>query len=285
MIRSVLLILCLAAGSSCLAQDDSLFAIRKDGNWVLKYEMKQGEYVRMLALRFTVSEGSILNINDPESIKKLGPGASLFIPLNADNNYFTTKEPLAYMRELYYRVVPKDDIALVSMYTGVTKSQMRTWNNLKGNTILPGQVMFIGWVKMIAKDTASPTYILAYPSAKRRHASVDTVKPVVPGGLDTTYARQTNNGTNVLTEKGTAVFFERAGKSNVCIAFHNTAVRGTIIKVYNPGNGKVIYARVLGPIPNTKQYANSIVGLSAQGKEALGVTDSKTWCELSYSPQ
>jgi LysM repeat protein len=286
LIKAVLLLSCCIAGGNCLAQD-SLFAIRKDGNLVISYEFKQGESVRMLALRFTVSEGAILNANDPADIKKLAPGATLYIPVSPENNYYSLKQPLTNMGELYYHVAQKDDIGLVSTYMGdprVTKSQIRNWNNLKGNTLFPGQVLFVGWVKMIPRDTTNPAYSLAYPSRKKR-VSVDTLKPVVPGGLDTVYARQTNNGMNVLTEKGTAVFFEKTSRSNVCIAFHNTARRGTIIKVYNPGNGKVVYARVLGPIPNTKQYANSIIGISEQAKEALGVTDSKTWCELSYSPE
>jgi hypothetical protein len=57
-----------------------------------------------------------------------------------------------------------------------------------------------------------------------------------------------------------------------------------VIKVTNPGTGKSIFVKVLGPIPDTKQYAGSIIGIATAAKEALGVTDTKAWCELSYSP-
>jgi hypothetical protein len=56
-----------------------------------------------------------------------------------------------------------------------------------------------------------------------------------------------------------------------------------VVKVFNPGSGKTIYVKVLGPLPDTKLYANSIIGISSGAKEALGVTDNRTWCELSYA--
>ena len=157
------------------------------------------------------------------------------------------------------------------------------WNNLHGNTLVEGQPLFIGWVKMIGHDTTeNPLRESAYPTVQKVVVAADTVKQRIPGGLDTVYNRQTNDGLNVLTEKGTAVFFEKAGKLGAYQAFHNGTPRGTVIKVFNPGSGKTIYVKVLGPVPDTKLYANSIIGICDAAKEALGITDSKAWVELSY---
>ncbi len=282
MLKYIFIVLFSILGTGAMAQDqDSMMVIRKDANWAIKYVVKPGEYVRMLALRFCVSEALILSANEPEAIKKSGPGSVIYIPVIGDN-FFSVRQPLGNLRELYYEVKPKDEIGVISTYSGVTKNQMRSWNSLKGNTLIPGQKLLVGWVKMIPRDTANLATIKAYPSTRKKVVA-DTNKAIVPGGLDTVYARQTNNGLSVLTEKGTAVFFEKAGKSNTYQAFHNTARRGTVIKVFNPGNGKTIYVKVLGTIPDTKQYANSIIGISDSAKEALGVTDSKAWCELTYS--
>jgi len=282
MVRFIFIVLFSVLSVKGMAQDaDSLKAVRKDNSWAIKYTVKQGEYIRMLALRFCISESLIINANDAEDIKKLAPGSVIYIPVTTDN-YFVAKQPFANVRELYYEVVPRDDISIVSTYSGVTKSQVRAWNNLKGNTIMPGQVLFIGWVKMIPKDTSNPATLLAYPS-NRKKQKIDSSRLNIPGGLDTVYNRQTNNGSNVLTEKGTAVFFEKTGKGSIYLAFHNSTPRGTIIKVSNPGTSKTIYVRVIGPIPDTKQYANCIIGICEAAKEELGVTDNKAWCELSYT--
>jgi LysM repeat protein len=275
------IVLCLDASAQVI---DSLFAVRKGSIWAIKYTVKPRENIHMLAQRFFLTDEALEFANEFDNIKKLAPGTVINIPVTKEN-YFINKQSIdnSNLRELYYHVGPKDDIGIISTYAGVTKNEMRKWNNLKGNTLTIGQVLFVGWVKIVVPDSMYPASFLAYPSVKRMPVG-DTLKAIVPGKLDSVYDRQTNNGLNVLTEKGTAVFFEKPGKNNIYIAFHNASPRGAIIKVYNPGNGKTIYVKVLGPLPDTKQYANSIIGICSAAKEALGVTDNKAWCELSYAP-
>jgi len=282
--RCLLFILFIALGTSANAQtNDTLFAVRKGNNWAIKYTVQSMETIHMLAQRFYISDRTLENANEFESGKKLNAGMILDIPVTAEN-YFIYKQSIdnSNLRELYYQVGRRDDINVISTYAGVTKSEIRKWNALKGNTLTVAQVLFVGWIKVMGRDTLNPASIAAYPSP-RRAVAIDTIKPVVPGGLDTVYARQTNDGTNVLTEKGTCVFFEKPTKNNIYFAFHNATPRGSIIKVYNPGNGKTIYVKVIGAVPDTKLFANCILGISNSAKEALGVTDNKAWCELSYA--
>jgi hypothetical protein len=287
MLRTSIIALLLIFNLTSYGQEaDTLFATRKGNNWAIKYVVKPGEGIHMLAQRFCMSDGILEYENEYDVIKKLIPGAVISIPVTVDN-YFVTKPSIlenSNVRELYYHVAAKEDIGMISTYAGVTKSTMRSWNGLKGNTLTIGQVLFIGWIKMISKDSSNPASFTMYPPVKRASAPRDTIKVRNLGGLDTVYNSQTNNGMNVLTEKGTAVFFDKTGKNNVYFAFHNATARGSVIKVFNPGTGKSIYVKVLGPIPNTKAYAGSIIGICNAAKEALGVTDNKAWCELSYSP-
>ncbi len=283
MFKYLFLLLSACAVFTAMAQtNDSLFATHKGPSLTIKYTVKAGETLHMLAYRFNVSDGVIENANEPDILKKFVAGAVVNIPITKEN-YYSTKQTFSNVQELYYRVVLKDDISLISTYAGVTKSQMRLWNNLHGNTLGESQVLFIGWVKMITLDTSNPATQAAYPVYKKRIVR-DSVKARIPGNLDTAYNRQTNNGANVLTEKGSAVFFDKPGKNSTYYAFHNTSPRGSVIKVYNPSTGKTIYVKVLGTIPDTKLYSGSIIGICNFAKEALGVTDNKAWCELSYSP-
>lgn len=284
--KLLLLITLFTPVSSLFAQEtDSLFAVKKDGTWEIKYTAKARENAKMLAKRFYIPEGQMELANNEETMRKLNEGNTVYIPVTKDNFFNVKPAPLKMknVRELYYTVGNKDDISIISNYSGVTKVEMRSWNELKGNTMKPGTVLFVGWVKMMAKDTTDPVSIAAYPAPKKKIVIDTSGKLPVPGGLDTVYNRQTNNGLNVLTEKGTAVFFEKPGKSTIYYAFHNEAARGTVIKVYNPGSGKTIYVKVLGSLPDTKLYANCIIGISNGAKEALGITDNKIWCELSYA--
>jgi LysM repeat protein len=281
---SLIIILFILSIDSNAQGNDSLFAMRNGTNWIVRYTLKTGETKQMLAKRFYLMDGIIENTNSIDNDKKLGPGTSINIPV-APENYFVIKPApmeLINMRELYYRVVAKDDIEMISTYAAITKAEMRKMNNLRGNTLAPGQALFIGWLKMMAKDSASYESQQAY-YFPRKKMGLDSAKQAVPGGLDTVYSRQTNNGLNVLNEKGTAVFFDKPGKNNIYYAFHNSTPRGSIIKVLNPGTGKFIYVKVLGPLPDTKVFANSIIGISNAAREALGVSENKAWCELTYA--
>jgi LysM repeat protein len=286
MLRILVTILLTLPFSGALCQvDDSLFAVKKESAWEIKYTVKARENARMLAKRFFIQEGILEFANDEGTMKKLSEGAIVYIPVTKEN-FLTVKPPplkMRYIHPLYYRVRSKDDISAISNYSGVTKAEMRTWNELKGNTLVPGQVLFVGWVKMMVKDSSDPVTLTAFPAPKKVVVIDTSGKVPVPGGLDSVFNVQTNGGLNVLTEKGTAVFFEKPGKNAMYYAFHNEAARGSIIKVFNPGSGKTTYVKVLGPLPDTKLYANAVIGICDGAKEALGITDSKAWCELSYA--
>lgn len=109
--------------------------------------------------------------------------------------------------------------------------------------------------------------------------------PSIPeGGFEQQYMQQTNNGRNATEEKGPGTWF----RSNAVVgsgkyyALHNSAPRGTIVKVTNPLTGRSIYAKVLDAIPQLKANANLIIKLSDAAQEALGINEGRFYCELSY---
>jgi LysM repeat protein len=99
------------------------------------------------------------------------------------------------------------------------------------------------------------------------------------------YTQQIGNGKNVTTEKGPGGWFKSNAGAGKYYALHNTAQRGTIIKVTNPLNGKYIYAKVLESIPQIKQNAGLIIKLSDSALEALGTNDAKFYVELNYEDE
>lgn len=109
--------------------------------------------------------------------------------------------------------------------------------------------------------------------------------PNVPdGGFEQQYQQQTNNGRNAVSEKGPGTWF----RSNAVVgsgkyyALHNSAPRGTIVKVTNPLTGRSIYAKVLDAIPQLKANANLVIKLSDAAQDALGINEARFYCELSY---
>ena len=286
MSRSLLLMFFALSGVSAFAQNtDSLFAVRKAKDLVIKYSSRPGESVSMISKRFFVPQQKIESLSMVDGRKKLVPGTDLYIPMVNNENFHATKDPVGIenQQEVYYKVKEGDNVALISLFAGMQKQDLISWNNLRGNTLAEGQPLFIGWLKIVAKDSINLANGIAYPS-RRTHAAMHDTEKHAFGELDSLYNVQTRNGTSIISEKGTAVFFDKAGSNKIYYAFHNTSQPGTVIKVYNPGTGKTVYAKVLAAIPDTKLYANAIIGICSGAKEALGITDNKAWCELSYSP-
>ncbi len=267
---------------------DTIFAVRKGSGLAIKYSLKSRETVNMIARRYFSTQEKIESSSMVDARKTLAVGTELYIPLVQKANYYSTKEPFGIQHEepVYYKVREKDDIALISLLDNIEKKDLVLWNNLKGNTLQIGQRLFLGWVKVFERDTLGVNDGVAYPSLRKSGAVktvVDTSRHAF-GELDSLYNAQTKNGTNTIVEKGTAVFFDKAGSNKVFYAFHSTTQPGAVIKIHNPGTDKTILVKVLAPLPNTKLYSNSVIGISSAAKDALGVNEKSCWVELTYCP-
>lgn len=272
---------------SSFAQEDSLFVSVRDSTWVFSHKTVPGESVFIVAKRYNVPPAILADVNGLNFQDGLPANTLVYIPLSSFN--LTGKEPVVptAARKIYRRVSAKDDLVRLSKYAMVLPVALKQWNNLKDNTIAPGQVLFVGWVRYDATQT--PFSNSAGSSGiDNSETVIQITKPVIDTLTDDekAYLQQTDSGRNVIEEKGGVVFFNSTGKvksSDTYFAFHATAPRGTMIKVHNPGTGLTIYVKVLGPLPATKQYVNSIMGIGSVAKEALGVTENKAWCELQYA--
>jgi len=165
-------------------------------------------------------------------------------------------------------------------------------------------VLLVGWVlydntdmninkTSVAKTDSGIKTVISAPVKKDTVyvTGDDTVAHIVMNA-DTTvvsegeqlFMAQTNDGIYVTEEKGTGVFFPRAGKSSngIYFAFHNTAKRGTIIRIHNPGSDKTIYAKVIGTLPVRDAFYNALIGISSDAKSELETGGDKMWCEISW---
>lgn len=138
------------------------------------------------------------------------------------------------------------------------------------------------------------TLLLLAPVVAIAQHHTDTAKYVMPPFGDTAHMaalqksplelkweEQTSLGQNATIEKATAGFFT-TGRNAGVYAFHATAARGTILKVRNLNNDRIVYVKVLGPLPQTTAFRGCTLGLSSDAKALLGVRDTKAFCEISY---
>jgi len=112
MFRYIIICLFLFCGFQAIAQEqDTLFVIKKGLNLDLKYYVKAGETLPMLANRFYVPGETLEKMNLSNPNRKLQQGDLLFIPI-LKSNFSSIRPPLVSdeYRELFYKVAEKDDI-------------------------------------------------------------------------------------------------------------------------------------------------------------------------------
>lgn len=296
--------------SGSTANIDTLKVVFHDDKWAIEHEVKQDDNLFKLSKRYHVPPALLTDLNKIDFQTSLQPGSILYIPYGPYNQAKMTAKKRSDVRPLYYIVRKYDNLYRLAHLAGVQQKVMQQWNNMPDNYIEQGKRLFVGWVlydmsapvedRVAKKKEDSSSAEKESPTMEHRvrelrvNENGDTVivyRKITP--FDTlpeihkAYLLQTDHEQVIMEEKGSAVFFQNKGKlssSDVFFAFHNTAKPGTIIKVYNPGTDKTVFVKVLGAIPDSKLYHNSIIGIGDGAKAELGVIEDKAWCELTYAP-
>jgi hypothetical protein len=262
----------------------------------------------MLAKRFKTPPATLADLNRVSYQQGLQPGSEFLIPIGRSNYVSNPAQPNTI--PLYYYTVAEDDLPAISRMFLVTQSTVQRWNNMVDTRIKSNQRLHTGWISYDATQTPFPATTkpgtgtasvagsspgTGLPAATNSRESVKVIKKIVepsdtdsteapPGAYQIQFESRLSQGSMLNEESGAALLYPLKTKlpEGTYYAFHNTAARGTIIKVHNPANDKVVYTKVIGRIPDLKEYHNVIIGISSNAAAALGAREKKLFCKLSY---
>lgn len=288
---------------------DTLQVVFYKDKWAVEHRVDKGDNLFLLSRKYHVPPALLADMNETNFQATLNEGSIIYIPVGPYNQAKSEPGNRFDVRPLYYQVRKYDNLFRLAHLAGVPQRKLQEWNAMPDNYIEEGKRLFVGWILFNTSNAPIADTVSVTDNSRQRAgknvSAVNDKGQVKPGSevtvitlrkgkkidtipeIEQKYRSQTNNEEIVSEEKGTAVFYEDKGKlggTNTYFAFHNTAKPGTIIKVYNPGTDKTIFVKVLGPIPTTKMYHNSVIGISDGAKDALLVTEEKAWCELKYAP-
>jgi len=120
------------------------------------------------------------------------------------------------------------------------------------------------------------------PEAEPKKTVIE--KNVTEANFKKLYESQSKNAEAVEVTGNAGVFKSTSGwndKKYYCL--YNSASPGTIIKITNPGNGNVVYAKVLDVIPDIKMNEGLLLILSNAAADALGAIEGNFNCSIAYS--
>ncbi|WP_161596761.1 LysM peptidoglycan-binding domain-containing protein [Chitinophaga vietnamensis] len=318
MVKTILSVALFGLCAGAVKAQDTLQVQGTAPNLYITHVVKKGENFYSIGRAYGISPKEIASANKISMDQGLQLGHAVHIPLTAAN--FSQKAD-AGGQPVYHKVEGKETLYRVSVnYNKVPLANIRQWNGFSGDGLKKDSYLIIGYLKSggvaPAKKEKEPAPApvattpepastpapeqpkkevakkekqkeQAPPPATETHDTAPAPAPAAPvvtstgGSFEELYEQQTKGGKKVTAEKGPGTWF----KSNAVgkyYALHNSAPRGTIIKVTNPLNGKAVYAKVLDVIPQMKSNAGLIIKLSDSAMQALGSSDAKFYCELSY---
>jgi LysM repeat protein len=138
-------------------------------------------------------------------------------------------------------------------------------------------------VKTVARDTKlNPTPANEAPVTES--PKTVTGKNTGGAGFKDLYDQQQKNAEMKETTGSAGVFKSTSGwTDNKYYCLFNNASAGTVIKIANPVNGKVVFAKVLDSIPDIKLNEGLAIVISNAAADALGVTEVNFNCTINYT--
>lgn len=126
---------------------------------------------------------------------------------------------------------------------------------------------------------------VAQPVATTTVVPASNVHYAGEGAFHTDYMTQTDNGRKIRSSSGLAgVFKSTSGWDNgKFYALMNHVERGTVVKVTNLSNNKVVFVKVLSDIADIKQNSGMVIVLSDAAVSQLGVGTDRFTAEVTYA--
>ncbi len=220
------------------------------------------------------------------------------------------------MVPVYHTVQKKETLYQISrLYNKVPVADLKKWNKLESDGLSEGARIIVGYKKgqnetAVITETVKPEVKKEIPvidpvtePVKQEKVITEKVEvtpkatapvPQVPareikpvddksntGGF---FKAQFNAQSAKKEETGTAAIFKSTSgwEDRKYYCLHNDATAGSIIKITNKNNQKVVYAKVLDVIPDLKQNTGILIRISNAAAEELGVTSDNFEVLLHY---
>jgi LysM repeat protein len=236
------------------AQNKSINVDIVNGNFVCTHNVKAKETFFSIAQLYNVSIDEIEKQNKLKS-DELKINTALKIPFSTANITYSKGD------KLIYTIKKGDTYSSIILKQKLNLKEVKRINNVKDDNLKLGQKLIIGFwnddEKNIEKNQLKET-------TTNENQKVEFKK---------TEEKKSNDVLKTNENKGWAMCLPTDTKVDKNYALHNTAKIGSIIKVKNIKNEKVISAKVLGRIP--ANVTDILVLLSGNASSELGVKNEK----------
>ena len=248
-----------------------------DRTGMTRHEVKAKETLFSIAKTYSISVDEIKTANNL-STNELSIGQMLFVKVSEKIQTVlisvdTSKVTHTLLKgETLYSLSKKYDIEI---------NQIKLWNKLQDNTLSIGQLLIVG-----EKTVAEQQEVIEKVNIPD---TTDTITQVELSNTDidttqTTTRTENIHGFEEIIESGIGELIPGSTETRKYLGLHHTAKAGTIMKVRNEMNNKMVFVRIIGRIPNTGDNKKVLLKISKAAYDRLGIIDPRFRIEISYMP-
>lgn len=196
-----------------------------------------------------------------------------------------------------HTVAAKETMYSITREYGITVEQLREWNGLQTDELKIGQTLFVS--QPVYSKQTNPTQTITQvqtqtnPVTKQQTPVIEKtvvpiaapLNPVVVAPEERTASikiSESVSGTDEIRETGLAELIEGTDGNRKYLALHRTAPSGTILKIRNEMNGREVFVRVMGKLPETAPNEKLVIKISKSAYDKLGAIDSRFRVEVTY---
>lgn len=164
-----------------------------------------------------------------------------------------------------YKVGKSETLYAISKRFDITVETIKQANNLTSDKLREGQIL-----KIPENNIPEPEPIVQVPII------IEEKQP-----LDLSDFEANKYGIREKKERGLGVWMDSLGEGE-SLALHKTAPIGTILKITNPMNKSVTFAKVVGKFADNHDTQDAIVVISKSVATTIGLLDRRFQIELNY---
>lgn len=195
-------------------------------------------------------------------------------------------KPLPVIQKGVHEVRPGETMFSISKQYDVSVDELKRWNNLDGNNLDIGQLLFVAppakdVVTPVAQEQVQQTVSTVDAAATTEPAEVKRTPQPTPS-VQTITVPGSTTGADAVVQAGLAELIEGTEGNRKYLALHRSAPIGTILKVRNEMNNREVFVRVIGKLPDTALTDKLVLKISRSAYDRLGAIDSRFRVEVTY---
>ena len=254
-------------------QDTVLLDINYRGQKLFNHQLEKGQTLYSLAKFYGLSLEMLYDYNPSIKNKTVHPGAVIVVPIPNKSIMRSLKPGIDRnkLAPIYYQVKKGDTLyGIATRSFRMPVDTMMARNNLSSPSLLKGQKLAVGWMKIEPVDKT-----WQYPAGPSGKMTIENGKNKSEF-LSKGFKRKT------YIQKGKAQWNDKDNFSlNGLYCLHATAPKGSVIRIENPITKNVTYAKVVGRVPSNYEKWVVIV-VSKDVAKALKAFDPQFFVKVEY---